>query len=76
MAKRDNEENKLTTGPVKGDFVVPPEVEERDERTDALPQQEEFWRPPTRFGSVPVEKEPLGWNRSWFIYSELLLKYY
>jgi hypothetical protein len=30
-----------------------------DERTDALPQQEEFWRPPTRFGSVPVEKEPL-----------------
>jgi len=34
-----------------------------DERTDALPQQEEFWKPPTRFGSVPVEKEPLGWDR-------------
>ncbi|MFH1572388.1 MAG: site-specific DNA-methyltransferase [Acidobacteriota bacterium] len=31
--------------------------------TEALPQQEEFWRPPVRFGSVPVEKEPLGWDR-------------
>jgi len=50
-------------GPQKGEFVMPPEVEERDERADALPQQEEFWRPPTRFGSVPVEKEPLGWDR-------------
>ncbi len=31
--------------------------------SDALPAQEDFWRPPTRFGSVPVEKEPLGWDR-------------
>jgi DNA modification methylase len=51
------------TGPQKGDFVLPSEVVERDEREDALPSQEEFWRPPTRFGSVPVEKEPLGWDR-------------
>lgn len=51
------------TGPVKGDFVAPPEMADVDERTDALPQQEEFWKPPTRFGSVPVEKEPLGWDR-------------
>jgi len=51
------------SGPVKGDFIVPPEVADRDERADALPAQEEFWRPPTRFGSVPVEKEPLGWDR-------------
>ena len=64
MPKKDNEESsKPTTGPVKGDFIAPPEVEERDERADALPAQEEFWRPPTRFGSVPVEKEPLGWDR-------------
>ena len=28
-----------------------------------LPQQEEFWRPPARFGSIPVEAEPLGWDR-------------
>ncbi len=49
--------------PRKGDFISPPEVEECDERTDALPEQEEFWRPPVRFGSVPVEKEPLGWDR-------------
>jgi len=47
----------------KGDFIAPPKVVETDEREDALPTQEEFWRPPTRFGSVPVEKEPLGWDR-------------
>jgi DNA modification methylase len=50
-------------GPAKGDFVAPPDVVEVDEQSDALPQQEEFWRPPVRFGSVPVEKEPLGWDR-------------
>ena len=47
----------------KGEFVMPPEATDADERSDALPQQEEFWRPPVRFGSVPVEKEPLGWDR-------------
>ncbi len=51
------------SGPVKGDFIAPPEASETDEREDALPRQEEFWRPPVRFGSVPVEKEPLGWDR-------------
>ena len=61
MAKRENEEP--TTGPLKGDFIAPPEVEDADERDDALPAQEEFWRPPVRFGTVPVEKEPLGWDR-------------
>ena len=30
---------------------------------EPLPQQEEFWRPPVRFGSIPVEAEPLGWDR-------------
>lgn len=59
MARRDEEEKKEPAiGPVKGDFVAPPEVMEQDEASDALPSQEEFWRPPTRFGSVPVEKEP------------------
>lgn len=53
------------SGPAKGDFVPPAETpaEDRDEAPDALPAQEEFWRPPVRFGSVPVEKEPLGWDR-------------
>lgn len=50
-------------GPNKGDFVEPLHVEDLDERPDALPVQEEFWRPPVRFGTVPVEKEPLGWDR-------------
>lgn len=56
------EEDKVK-GPGKGEFVAPPAPVEADERADALPQQEDFWRPPTRFGSVPVEKEPLGWDR-------------
>jgi DNA modification methylase len=49
--------------PQKGEFIAPPELVEADEARDALPPQEEFWRPPVRFGSVPVEKEPLGWDR-------------
>ena len=61
MTKSHTEER--PAGPAKGDFIVPPETEERDERADALPEQENFWRPPVRFGSVPVEKEPLGWDR-------------
>lgn len=55
--------DQLREDPAKGDFIAPPELTDTDERTDALPQQEEFWRPPVRFGTVPVEKEPLGWDR-------------
>jgi len=61
MSKEANGKERI--GPAKGDFIAPPDVPEVDERADALPAQEEFWRPPTRFGSVPVEKEPLGWDR-------------
>jgi DNA modification methylase len=43
------------------DAYIPPADE--DERVEALPQQEEFWRPPVRFGTIPVEKEPLGWDK-------------
>jgi adenine specific DNA methylase Mod len=50
-------------GPAKGDFIAPSAITDGDEPGDALPEQEEFWRPPVRFGSVPVEKEPLGWDR-------------
>ena len=64
MPKQDKtDQNEAIIGPVKGDFIAPPVIADVDERTDALPQQEEFWKPPTRFGSVPVEKEPLGWDR-------------
>ena len=49
--------------PRKGDFIIPSDTGEVDEHSDALPDQEEFWRPPVRFGSVPIEKEPLGWDR-------------
>lgn len=57
------EQRRKAAGPAKGEFISPLEVSDADERADALPQQEEFWRPPVRFGSVPVEKEPLGWDR-------------
>ncbi len=50
------------SGPVKGEFVPPPDVSSTDEIEEALPEQEEFWRPPARFGTVPVEANPLGWD--------------
>jgi len=50
-------------GPAKGEFVSPPEGSDVEQPLEALPQEEEFWRPPVRFGSIPVEKEPLGWDR-------------
>lgn len=62
MTEKDKDKETVS-GPIKGEFVSPPEVVEADEQTDALPSQEDFWRPPVRFGSVPVEKEPLGWDR-------------
>lgn len=50
--------------PAVGDFIPPPDLNpEAEERSDALPEQEAFWKPPVRFGSVPVEKAPLGWDR-------------
>ena len=35
---------------------------EESEMPDPLPQQEEFYRPPARFGAIPMEAEPLGWD--------------
>lgn len=46
MARKENDQHASTVGSMKGDFIAPPEVEEQDERADALPTQEEFWRPP------------------------------
>ena len=34
-----------------------------DAPAEPLPQQEEYWRAPARFGSVPVDAEPKGWDR-------------
>src|SRR5262245_59845527 len=47
----------------KGDFILAPQTPDTDEPGDVFPLEEEFWRPPVRFGSIPVEKEPLGWDR-------------
>jgi len=64
MPKNGNDRKVEKAGPVKGEFIAPPEELTGAEITpEALPQQEKFWRPPVRFGSIPVEKEPLGWDR-------------
>ena len=42
------------------DQVEPPDYEYIEEN---LPQQEQFYRAPARFGSIPVEAEPKGWDR-------------
>lgn len=54
---------KMVKGPLKGEFIAPPEEINIESQSEELPEQEDFWRPPVRFGSVPVEKEPLGWDR-------------
>ena len=36
------------------------EPEPQEAAPEALPQQEEFYRAPARFGAVPVEAEPIG----------------
>src|SRR5687767_14811692 len=64
------------TGPARGEFVPPPDLADEDERRDAIPEQEDFWRAPVRFGSIPVEGHPLGWDsRRGFrkLYPQLLL---
>ena len=44
---------------------IPADANPDDEDVlDSLPQQEEFYRAPVRFGSIPVEAEPKGWDRS------------
>ena len=53
---------KYLVGPNKGDSLASSAPEDGP-APESLPDQEEFWRPPVRFGSVPVEKEPLGWDR-------------
>ena len=40
-----------------------PHLEPENETPEPLPQQEQFYRAPARFGNVPVESEPKGWDR-------------
>lgn len=59
-----NQSSSDDAGPSKGDFIAPVVPADADSAGIELPEeQEDFWRPPVRFGSVPVEKEPLGWDR-------------
>ena len=54
--------NEATFEELSSQFIQP-EAEALPEAIEQLPQQEEFWRPPVRFGTIPVEKEPLGWDK-------------
>ncbi len=54
--KNDNKDEVKIQSQSNGDFVSP-EPEEVD-----IPVQEEFYQMPTRFGNVPVDKAPLGWD--------------
>ena len=67
MAKKKAIKSKAkpkVTGPGKGELISPPALNpDADEPRDALPRQEEYWKPPVRFGSIPVESEPMGWDR-------------
>lgn len=54
--KDDNKNEVKTQSQSNGDFVSP-EIEEVE-----IPVQEEFYQMPTRFGNVPVDKAPLGWD--------------
>jgi len=50
----------MTTGNVHSVSLAqarPPE-----EEAPRLPEQQEHWRAPARFGSVPVEEYPIGWD--------------
>ena len=40
-----------------------PPPEGTPESLEALPQQEQFYRAPARFGNIPVDAEPKGWDR-------------
>ena len=40
-----------------------PDSGARGDSPEPLPQQEQFYRAPARFGSIPVEAEPKGWDR-------------
>ena len=65
MPRKNSKTSSAPAGPQKGEFIAPPDEESSDALAtpEALPQEEEFWRPPVRFGSIPVEREPLGWDR-------------
>ena len=40
----------------------PPHLSSTEASPPELPRQQEFYRAPVRFGHVPVEREPLGWD--------------
>lgn len=65
MAKNRKGQEPVQAGPAKGDFIAPANELGPDAQVapEALPKQEEFWRPPVRFGSIPPEGLPMGWDQ-------------
>ena len=45
-------------------YATPPPYSSQNNVTvETLPEQEQFYRAPARFGSIPPEAEPKGWDR-------------
>ena len=57
--------NKEAKSAAEEEWKAPSDEESGGEGTGwiELPDEADFWRPPARFGSIPVEKEPMGWDR-------------
>ena len=56
--------SRQTVGIDFGSMPLPEDSPLQDtESLDALPAQELFYRAPARFGSIPVDAEPKGWDR-------------
>lgn len=53
LVKKDNNKKSLQ---IDSDIIVDQQPE--------IPVQEEFYQIPTRFGNVPVDKAPLGWDEN------------
>lgn len=54
MPKKSLKEKDIEIPIVDGGFIIAEQPE--------IPLQEEFYQVPTRFGNIPVDKAPLGWD--------------
>lgn len=66
-AKKINQTDVIFNAPREAKFVKPenPEIaftQPPDEITESIPEQKEHFQLPTRFGAIPIDEAPLGWE--------------
>lgn len=66
-AKKVNKNEEIFNAPHETKFVKPenPEIafiQPPDEIIESIPEQKEHFQLPTRFGAVPVDEAPFGWE--------------